>query len=208
MHTSAPRSLKNRSISSSAAGVALQTTPARTSASLVRQRHRTPQSLPHTSSRPSALRKKPLPRRRKLCTGETLRTLQPLCQFQIRKDHRAPDPTRHKRRTRRCPFPPQPARRRATLEKLICARLILASASPRRRELLTQAGYTFEVQPAHIHEDPATRRRPHRLRRPPRPRKGGGRLRGDFVQESSPTAGGRARRRHHRHARWPHPRQA
>src|SRR5580700_6790653 len=32
--------------------------------------------------------------------------------------------------------------------------LILASASPRRRELLTQAGYTFTVQPAHIPEDP------------------------------------------------------
>src|ERR1700752_4037155 len=32
-------------------------------------------------------------------------------------------------------------------------RLILASASPRRRELLTQAGYTFEVQPAHVNED-------------------------------------------------------
>lgn len=32
-------------------------------------------------------------------------------------------------------------------------RLILASASPRRRELLAQAGYTFEVQPAHINED-------------------------------------------------------
>ena len=32
--------------------------------------------------------------------------------------------------------------------------LILASASPRRRELLTQAGYTFRVQPAHIPEDP------------------------------------------------------
>ena len=32
--------------------------------------------------------------------------------------------------------------------------LILASASPRRRELLTQAGYTFEVHPAHIPEDP------------------------------------------------------
>lgn len=31
--------------------------------------------------------------------------------------------------------------------------LILASASPRRRELLAQAGYTFEVQPAHINED-------------------------------------------------------
>jgi septum formation protein len=34
--------------------------------------------------------------------------------------------------------------------------LILASASPRRRELLTQAGYTFTVQPADIDE---TRRR-------------------------------------------------
>jgi len=33
-------------------------------------------------------------------------------------------------------------------------RLILASASPRRRELLAQAGYTFAVHPAHIPEDP------------------------------------------------------
>jgi septum formation protein len=32
--------------------------------------------------------------------------------------------------------------------------LILASASPRRRELLTQAGFTFHVHPAHIPEDP------------------------------------------------------
>ena len=32
--------------------------------------------------------------------------------------------------------------------------LVLASASPRRRELLTQAGYTFTVHPAHIPEDP------------------------------------------------------
>jgi len=32
--------------------------------------------------------------------------------------------------------------------------LILASASPRRRELLAQAGYTFTVHPAHIPEDP------------------------------------------------------
>jgi nucleoside triphosphate pyrophosphatase len=32
--------------------------------------------------------------------------------------------------------------------------LILASASPRRRELLAQAGFTFEVRPAHIPEDP------------------------------------------------------
>ncbi len=33
------------------------------------------------------------------------------------------------------------------------ARLILASASPRRRELLAQAGFSFEVRPAHIPED-------------------------------------------------------
>jgi septum formation protein len=32
--------------------------------------------------------------------------------------------------------------------------LILASASPRRRELLTQAGFEFRVHPAHIPEDP------------------------------------------------------
>ena len=34
------------------------------------------------------------------------------------------------------------------------SRLILASASPRRRELLAQAGYTFDVVPAHIDETP------------------------------------------------------
>jgi septum formation protein len=32
--------------------------------------------------------------------------------------------------------------------------LVLASASPRRRELLTQAGFTFHVHPANIPEDP------------------------------------------------------
>jgi septum formation protein len=32
--------------------------------------------------------------------------------------------------------------------------LVLASASPRRRELLSQAGYSFEVHPADIPEDP------------------------------------------------------
>jgi septum formation protein len=32
--------------------------------------------------------------------------------------------------------------------------LVLASASPRRRELLTQAGFVFEVHPAHIPEEP------------------------------------------------------
>lgn len=33
-------------------------------------------------------------------------------------------------------------------------RLILASASPRRRELLAQAGFSFEVRAAHVNEDP------------------------------------------------------
>jgi septum formation protein len=32
--------------------------------------------------------------------------------------------------------------------------LVLASASPRRRELLAQVGYAFQVRPAHIPEDP------------------------------------------------------
>lgn len=32
--------------------------------------------------------------------------------------------------------------------------LVLASASPRRRDLLAQAGYTFTVLPAHLCEDP------------------------------------------------------
>jgi septum formation protein len=32
--------------------------------------------------------------------------------------------------------------------------LVLASASPRRRELLAQAGFLFEVHPAHIPEEP------------------------------------------------------
>jgi septum formation protein len=32
--------------------------------------------------------------------------------------------------------------------------LVLASASPRRRELLIQAGFSFQVHPAHIPEDP------------------------------------------------------
>jgi septum formation protein len=32
--------------------------------------------------------------------------------------------------------------------------LVLASASPRRRELLAQAGYAFSLHPAHIDEDP------------------------------------------------------
>lgn len=32
--------------------------------------------------------------------------------------------------------------------------LVLASASPRRRELLAQVGYSFEIHPAHIPEEP------------------------------------------------------
>ncbi len=32
--------------------------------------------------------------------------------------------------------------------------LVLASASPRRRELLAQAGFSFQVHPAHIPEEP------------------------------------------------------
>lgn len=39
------------------------------------------------------------------------------------------------------------------LRRLDMPILILASASPRRRELLAQAGYAFEVRPAHINED-------------------------------------------------------
>ena len=38
--------------------------------------------------------------------------------------------------------------------------LVLASASPRRRELLAQAGYTFEVRPANVPEDPRPREEP------------------------------------------------
>jgi septum formation protein len=41
-----------------------------------------------------------------------------------------------------------------TLGKAKMLNLVLASASPRRRELLTQAGFTFAVHPAHIPEDP------------------------------------------------------
>ena len=38
--------------------------------------------------------------------------------------------------------------------------LVLASASPRRRELLTQAGFTFKIHPANIPEDPLLREDP------------------------------------------------
>jgi septum formation protein len=38
--------------------------------------------------------------------------------------------------------------------------LVLASSSPRRRELLTQVGYRFQVHPAHIPEDPQPREDP------------------------------------------------
>jgi septum formation protein len=37
---------------------------------------------------------------------------------------------------------------------LVQRMLVLASASPRRRELLTQAGFAFQVHPANIPEDP------------------------------------------------------
>ncbi len=38
--------------------------------------------------------------------------------------------------------------------------LVLASASPRRRELLAQAGYTFRVHPAQVNEDPRPNEEP------------------------------------------------
>ncbi len=38
--------------------------------------------------------------------------------------------------------------------------LVLASASPRRRELLVQAGFSFEVHPVHIPENPNPREDP------------------------------------------------
>ena len=38
--------------------------------------------------------------------------------------------------------------------------LVLASASPRRQELLRNAGISFEVQPAHINEDPLPNEKP------------------------------------------------
>jgi len=38
--------------------------------------------------------------------------------------------------------------------------LVLASVSPRRRELLTQAGFSFQVHPAHILEDPLPNEEP------------------------------------------------
>jgi septum formation protein len=40
--------------------------------------------------------------------------------------------------------------------------LILASASPRRSDLLQQAGFTFAIQPAHINEDPHPNEPPSR----------------------------------------------
>jgi septum formation protein len=49
------------------------------------------------------------------------------------------------------------AMKAACIQKLPChngTMLVLASASPRRHELLTQAGFSFEVHPAYIPEDP------------------------------------------------------
>ncbi len=42
----------------------------------------------------------------------------------------------------------------AAMEQGLNARLILASASPRRRELLAQAGYVFRVEAAEVDESP------------------------------------------------------
>ena len=44
-------------------------------------------------------------------------------------------------------------------------RLVLASASPRRHELLTALGYNFEVVPSMVDEEAVTRSRPERLAR-------------------------------------------
>ncbi len=44
--------------------------------------------------------------------------------------------------------------RRRPLQFFAMRPLILASASPRRAELLRNAGIPFEVDPAHIHEEP------------------------------------------------------
>ena len=51
------------------------------------------------------------------------------------------------------PGPGSPSHRNPVLDNLNM--LVLASASPRRRELLTQAGFAFEVRPADIPEEPA-----------------------------------------------------
>jgi septum formation protein len=46
---------------------------------------------------------------------------------------------------------------RCTPYKIMSTRLILASASPRRRELLAEAGYAFEVDPSDVDEpEPGT----------------------------------------------------
>src|SRR5262249_38962967 len=56
------------------------------------------------------------------------------------------------------PGPPlaSPARNPQLMAKAASTRLILASGSPARRDLLTQAGYSFEVMPAHIDEPDGT----------------------------------------------------
>ena len=58
--------------------------------------------------------------------------------------------------TRRRPLPGRDATRAQedNLRHVNMLNLVLASASPRRRELLAQAGYSFRVHPAHIPEDP------------------------------------------------------
>ena len=42
-------------------------------------------------------------------------------------------------------------------------RIVLASASPRRRELLAGMGLDFDVIPANVPEDPSSRRKPGRV---------------------------------------------
>jgi MAF protein len=50
--------------------------------------------------------------------------------------------------------------RRQPAARLIVARLVLASASPRRAELLQRLGLRFDVRPAEIDEDPGRSRDP------------------------------------------------
>ena len=80
-------------------------------------------------------------------------------------------------------------------------RLILASGSPARRELLERAGYPFEVMPAHVDEPAGGGRRSAHFRPARRLAQGGG---GGPQGPSRGGAGGR----HHRLAGRPGDRQA
>ena len=80
--------------------------------------------------------------------------------------------------------------------------LILASASPRRRQLLAEVGYTFEVDPVRRRGARArSRSRPGGVRGPPRLEEGGGR------RPPAPRRGG-PRGRHGLRRRGADPRQA